>query len=104
MKRININHQIDTIISIYNNFPIDIEWLLVNRLQKDTAEDTYDNLNQAIKQVKRNKGAAGVDGMTVDEIGFYMLKNKNDIISQIRQRKYRPQPVLRVEILQSKTE
>lgn len=33
---------IDTIISIYNNFPVDIEWLLANRLQKDTTEDTYD--------------------------------------------------------------
>ena len=31
-----------------------------------------DNLNQAFKQVKRNKGAAGVDGMTVDELGGYL--------------------------------
>jgi len=57
-----------------------------------------DNLNQAFKQVKRNKGAAGVDGMTVQELGAYMALNKEEIISQIRQRKYDPQPVLRVEI------
>ncbi|MCL7749989.1 reverse transcriptase domain-containing protein, partial [Halalkalibacter alkaliphilus] len=57
-----------------------------------------DNLNQAFKQVKRNKGAAGVDGMTVQELGAYMALNKEEIISQIRQRIYHPQPVLRVEI------
>ncbi|MEQ6391408.1 reverse transcriptase domain-containing protein, partial [Bacillaceae bacterium S4-13-58] len=56
------------------------------------------NLNQAFKQVKRNKGAAGVDGMTVQELGAYMALNKEEIISQIRQRTYQPQPVLRVEI------
>lgn len=57
-----------------------------------------DNLNQAFKQVKKNKGAAGVDGMTVQELGGYMALNKEDIISQIRQRTYQPSPVLRVEI------
>ena len=57
-----------------------------------------DNLNQAFTQVKRNKGAAGVDGMSVDELGLYMSENKEEIIRQIRQRKYQPQPVLRVEI------
>lgn len=57
-----------------------------------------DNLNQAFKQVKKNKGAAGVDGMTVEELGSYMAINKEEIISQIRQRKYEPNPVLRVEI------
>ena len=56
------------------------------------------NLNQAFKKVKSNKGAAGVDGMTVDELGGYLALNKDEIISQIRQRKYEPQPVLRVEI------
>lgn len=57
-----------------------------------------DNLNRAFKQVKRNKGAAGVDGMTVHELAGYMALNKDEVISQIRQRKYQPQPVLRVEI------
>lgn len=57
-----------------------------------------DNLNQAFKQVKRNQGAAGVDGMTVHEVGSYMAEHKADIISQIRRRKYQPKPVLRVEI------
>jgi RNA-directed DNA polymerase len=57
-----------------------------------------DNLNQAFAQVKRNKGAAGVDGMSVDQLGLHMMENKDEIIRQIQQRKYQPQPVLRVEI------
>ncbi len=57
-----------------------------------------DNLNQAFKQVKRNKGAAGVDGMSIEDLGGHLLKNKDEIIRQIRQRKYQPHPVWRVEI------
>ncbi|WP_428908533.1 group II intron reverse transcriptase/maturase [Niallia sp. Krafla_26] len=57
-----------------------------------------DNLVQAYKQVKKNKGSAGVDGMTVDELAGYLALNKNEIIGQIRQREYKPKPVLRVEI------
>jgi DNA-binding XRE family transcriptional regulator len=37
---------IDTIISIHNNFPVDIEWLLVNHHQKDNTEDTYNSKNK----------------------------------------------------------
>lgn len=57
-----------------------------------------DNLNAAFKQVKQNKGAPGVDEMTIDELEVYLIRNKEEIIQQIRQRKYRPLPVLRVEI------
>lgn len=57
-----------------------------------------DNLNTAYKQVMRNKGAAGVDGMTIEELGGHLARNKDTIIKQIQQRKYQPQPVLRVEI------
>ncbi|UAC49028.1 group II intron reverse transcriptase/maturase [Bacillus aquiflavi] len=57
-----------------------------------------DNLDHAIKQVKRNKGSAGVDDMTVDELVGYMAMNKDEMIHQIRNRKYHPKPVLRVEI------
>ncbi|MTH54399.1 group II intron reverse transcriptase/maturase [Bacillus mangrovi] len=57
-----------------------------------------ENLNEALKQVKRNKGAAGVDGMTVGELEEHLLKNKDELIRQIRQRKYQPHPVQRVEI------
>ena len=57
-----------------------------------------DNLNAAYRQVVRNKGAAGVDGMTVEELGAYLSENGEKIREQLRTRKYRPQTVRRVEI------
>ncbi len=57
-----------------------------------------DNLDQAQKQVIKNKGAAGVDGMTIKELPPHMLENKKDIIRRIKQRDYQPAPVKRVEI------
>ena len=57
-----------------------------------------DNLNAAYLQVVRNKGAAGVDGMAVDELGDYLSENGESIREQLRTRKYKPQPVRRVEI------
>jgi Retron-type reverse transcriptase len=57
-----------------------------------------DNLDQAVKLVKRNKGSAGVDGMGVEELVGYMALNKDETIRQIRKREYKPSPVLRVEI------
>jgi group II intron reverse transcriptase/maturase len=57
-----------------------------------------ENLNQAYKKVVSNKGAAGVDGMTIDELGGFLAMNKDEILKQIRTRTYKPQPVLRVEI------
>lgn len=57
-----------------------------------------DNLNAAYLQVIRNKGAAGVDGMEYAELGEYLSKNGETIKEQLRTRKYKPQPVRRVEI------
>ena len=57
-----------------------------------------DNLNTAYLQVIRNKGAAGVDGMEYTELGEYLTKNDEISKEQLRQRKYKPQPVRRVEI------
>jgi len=57
-----------------------------------------DNLNAAYLQVIRNKGAAGVDGMEYTELGEYLSKNGEAIKEQLRTRKYKPQPVRRVEI------
>ena len=57
-----------------------------------------ENLNAAYLQVVRNKGAAGVDGMTVEELGAYLSENGESIREQLRTRKYKPQPVRRVEI------
>ncbi len=57
-----------------------------------------ENLNEAFLQVKRNKGAEGVDGMKVSELGEHLKANGDKIKEQIRNRNYKPQPVRRVEI------
>jgi RNA-directed DNA polymerase len=59
---------------------------------------TKDNLNQAYKQVMRNKGAGGIDGMQVDELLPYLREHREELIQSIRNGKYRPKPVRRVEI------
>lgn len=56
------------------------------------------NLNKAYKKVVANKGVAGVDGITVEEELDYLKENKDRIMNQIRKRKYKPQPVKRVQI------
>jgi len=56
------------------------------------------NLNQAYKRVKKNKGAGGVDGMSVEDLLQYLKNNGEEIRQTIKDGKYRPQPVLRVEI------
>ena len=57
-----------------------------------------DNLNRAYLQVVRNKGAEGVDGMKYTELQEHLEKNGENIKDQLRSRKYKPQPVRRVEI------
>ena len=57
-----------------------------------------DNLNRAYLQVVRNKGAEGVDGMKYTELKEHLAKNGENIKEQLRTRKYKPQPVRRVEI------
>ena len=57
-----------------------------------------ENLNKAYKRVKSNKGAGGTDGMQVDELLPYLKENQDTLIQQIRNGKYKPNPVRRVEI------
>ena len=57
-----------------------------------------DNLNKAYKKVKSNKGAGGVDGMSVDELLGFLRDNQKQLIQQIKDGKYKPNPVRRVEI------
>ena len=56
------------------------------------------NLNQAYLRVKRNKGAAGIDGMTVFDLLQYLRENKVELITSLRDGSYKPSPVKRVEI------
>ena len=57
-----------------------------------------DNMNKAFKRVRSNKGAHGVDGMTVDELLRYLKENGAQLRQAIQDGKYRPNPVRRVEI------
>ena len=57
-----------------------------------------DNLNKAYKKVKSNKGAGGVDGMSVDELLGFLRENQKQLIKKIKDGKYKPNPVRRVEI------
>ena len=57
-----------------------------------------ENLNNAYKQVYRNKGASGIDGVTTEELFSYIKEHKEEILDKIRNRKYKPQPVRRVYI------
>ena len=56
------------------------------------------NLQRALKQVRRNKGAPGIDGMTVDELPEYLKQHWPAIRAQLESGQYRPRPVKRVEI------
>ena len=57
-----------------------------------------DNLNAAYKRVKSNKGTGGVDKMSVDELLPYLREHRLDLLQQIRDGRYKPLPVRRVEI------
>ena len=57
-----------------------------------------ENMMQAYKRVVANKGASGVDGITTEEVKDYLIEHWEEIREQIRNRKYKPQPVRRVEI------
>ena len=56
------------------------------------------NLRKALGRVRRNKGAPGVDGMTVEELGDHLREQWPGIRVQLLEGGYRPQPVRRVEI------
>jgi RNA-directed DNA polymerase len=56
------------------------------------------NCQQALKQVKANRGSAGVDGMTVDQLPRYLRQHWPTLREQLLTGTYKPQPVKRVEI------
>lgn len=72
--------------------------------ERDGAEDlletilSRDNLNKAYKQVKRNHGASGIDGMTVEDALPWLREHKEELLQSIRNGSYRPNPVRRKEI------
>ena len=56
------------------------------------------NLQRALKQVRQNKGAPGIDGMTVDELPQYLRDHWLEIRAQLEAGRYQPRPVKRVDI------
>lgn len=56
------------------------------------------NLQEAMKRVKSNKGASGIDKMSVEEIDEYFSKHIEEIKTSIWEKKYRPRAVKRVYI------
>jgi RNA-directed DNA polymerase len=59
------------------------------------------NLKEAYFRVRSNKGSAGIDKMTVEELGGYLLRHYDEISQQLLQGTFKPQPVRRVEIPKS---
>lgn len=72
----------------------------VNEYGSDLLEQVLsrDNLNNAYKRVKANKGSHGIDGMTVDELLQYLKEHGQELRQSLLEVRYRPQPVRRVEI------
>src|ERR1700726_686097 len=67
-----------------------------NRLMEEVCE--RDNLKEALRRVKANKGSPGVDGMTVGAIPDYLKQHWPAIRGQLLNGTYEPKPVRRVEI------
>lgn len=57
-----------------------------------------DNMRHAYRKVKANKGAAGIDGMSVAGMREYFAQHSEELFDRIKQGKYAPSPVLRAEI------
>ena len=69
------------------------------RLIEEILSDS--NISEAIRRVKSNKGAAGIDRMTVNEIDAYFEEHGKEIRQSILEKRYKPQPVRRVYIPKS---
>ena len=75
-------------------------WKERDSAQPDLLEKILDkdNLNRAYKRVKANKGAPGVDGMTIDEALPWLREHNHELVDRIRRGHYTPSPVRRKEI------
>ena len=69
---------------------------ITEQLMEEVCE--RENCKQALKRVKANKGSAGVDGMTVQQLPEYLKQHWPAIREQLLSGTYKPQPVRRVEI------
>jgi RNA-directed DNA polymerase len=69
--------------------------LAINLMEKVC---TKANLNRAYKRVKANKGAPGVDGLTVNELAHWIRNHKEQLIQALLDGRYTPQPIRKVMI------
>ncbi len=67
-----------------------------NRLMEEVCE--RENLKEALRRVKSNKGSPGIDGMSVNELPAYLVEHWPAIREQLLCGTYKPKPVKRVEI------
>ena len=81
----------------------------IKRVEKERVRDDLfeqvlspENMQRAWKQVKANKGAAGVDGITVGEFPDHIRPHWETIKSKLREGTYKPSPVRRVLIPKEK--
>ena len=57
-----------------------------------------DNLNEAFRRVRANKGAPGIDGMTVEAALPWLMEHGHELVESLKNETYKPQPVRRKEI------
>jgi RNA-directed DNA polymerase len=69
---------------------------LTDRLMEEVSQ--RENLNQAYRKVKANRGAPGVDGVTVDDLFSWISQHKQELIATLLDGTYQPQPVRGVQI------
>jgi group II intron reverse transcriptase/maturase len=89
------NVEVPSILAVSALKEIDTKTVTNELLEKILSRD---NMNTAFKRVKANKGASGIDDMTVDELLQYLKENGEQIKEDIRNGKYNPKAVRRVEI------
>lgn len=89
------NVEVPSIIDVSTEEEIDTKTVTNELLEKILSKD---NMNLAFKRVRANKGASGIDDMTVDELLQYLKENGNQLKESIRNGKYNPKALRRVEI------
>ena len=87
--------EVPSVFAVSSKEEIDTKTVTNELLEKILSRD---NMNPAFKRVKVNKGASGIDNMTVDELLQYLKENGEQIKESIRNGKYNPKAVRRVEI------
>ena len=89
------NVEVPSIFAVSSKEEIDTKTVTNELLEKILSKD---NMSMAFKRVKANKGASGIDDMKVDELLQYLKENGKQIKEDIRNGKYNPKAVRRVEI------